>query len=105
MESEFTPEKWAYLIQPIATNERLNEKDQIHNAARNPKQEFRNIVKEPAKDTPTRNPKQEFQIIARDTAARNQKQEFQNVATAVPAIWYAGRYVKKDTLYTYQKRK
>ena len=83
-------------------NKAVNEKGTIHDAARNPKQEFRNIVKEPAKDTPTRNPKQEFQIIARDTAARNQKQEFQNVATAVPSIKYAGRYAEKgnETLRT-----
>ena len=73
----------------------VNEKGPIHNAARNPKQEFRNVAKESPKDTPTRNPKQEFQNFARDTAAKNPKQEFRNVAKVVPAIEYAGRHVEK----------
>ena len=64
MESEFTPEKWAHLTA------RLNEKGLIHNVARNPKQEFRNVAKD---DTPTRNPKQEFRNVARYTAVRNPK--------------------------------
>ena len=37
--------------------------------------------------------------------AKNPKQEFQNVATAVPAIQYAGRYGEKDTLYTKNESK
>ena len=80
LESEFTPEKKAHLIQSIATTARLYEKGLIHNAARSPKQEFRNVAKE---DTPTRNPKQEFRNVARCTAARNPKQELRNVATVL----------------------
>ena len=63
MELEFTPEKWPHLMQFIATTARLNEKGLMHDATRNPKQEFRNVVKESAKDTPTRNPKQEFRNV------------------------------------------
>ena len=102
MELEFTPEKWPHLMQFIATAARLNEKGLIHDATRNSKQEFRNVAKESAKDTPTRNPKQEFRNVARDTTARNLKQELRNVATGVPAIEYAGKYVEKgnETLCT-----
>ena len=76
-------------------NKAVNEKGTIHDAARNPKQEFRNIAKEPAKDTSTWNPKQEFQNIVRDTAARHTRQDFRNIATVVPAIEHARKYVEK----------
>ena len=92
LESDFTPEKRAHLIQSIATTARLNEKGLIHNAARNPKRKFRNVAKE---DTPTRNPKQEFRNVAPDTTARNPKQELRNVATVLPEIKHARKYVEK----------
>ena len=45
----------------LVTTTRLNEKGLLHDATRNPTQEFQNVAKE---DTPTRNPKQEFRNVA-----------------------------------------
>ena len=99
LESEFTPERWAHLMQFFAATARFNEKGLINDATRNPKQEFRNVTKE---YTPTRNPRQDFWNVARDTAARKPKQEFRNVVTVVPEIEYAGKYIDKgnETLRT-----
>ena len=89
-------------MQCIAAAARLNEKCLIHDATRNPKQEFRNVAKESVKDTPTRNPKQDFRNVAQKTAARNPKQGFRNVAIVLPPIKHARKYIEKDneTLHT-----
>ena len=83
LESEFTPEKWAHLIQSIATTARLNEKGLCNpQCSQEPEtavlKRFEKIDK---KNTPTTNRKQEFRKnVARDTAATNPKQGFRNVA-------------------------
>ena len=95
----FTPEKWAYL-KPlfVAMTTRLSKKGSlIHDAARDPKQEFRNVASESARRMPTRSEKK-FRNVARETAARNPREEFRNVATVVPAIKHAGEYVEKEML-------
>jgi hypothetical protein len=62
-----------------------NEKGLVHDATRNPKQEFRNVARESTKShDAARNPKQEFRNVAREStkshdAARNPKQEFRSV--------------------------
>ena len=96
MKLRFTPEKWAYL-KPlfVAMTTRLSKKGSlIHDAARDPKQEFRNVASESARRMPTRSEKK-FRNVARETAARNPREEFRNVATVVPAIKHAGRHVEK----------
>ena len=76
----------ALLVQSSNTS---RESTKSHDAARNPKEEFRNVAKESrARRKPKnqgRNPIQEFRNVAREStkshnAARNPKQEFRHVA-------------------------